>query len=50
MGIELDRETRTITREDIAAIVGHLIDCNGGLHPRTTSTTWATAASAPSAS
>ena len=24
MGIELDRESRTITREDIAAIVGHL--------------------------
>jgi DNA-directed RNA polymerase subunit beta len=33
MGIELDRESRTITREDIAAIVGHLIECNRGLHP-----------------
>jgi DNA-directed RNA polymerase subunit beta len=32
MGIELDRESRTITREDIAAIVGHLIECNRGLH------------------
>ena len=27
MGIELPREGRTITREDIAAIVGHLIEC-----------------------
>jgi DNA-directed RNA polymerase subunit beta len=34
MGIELPREQRTITREDIAAIVGHLIECNRGLHPR----------------
>jgi DNA-directed RNA polymerase subunit beta len=34
MGIELDRESRTITREDIAAIVGHLIESNRGLHPR----------------
>ncbi|NJD28796.1 MAG: DNA-directed RNA polymerase subunit beta [Chloroflexi bacterium] len=34
MGIELDRDSRTITREDIAAIVGHLIECNRGLHPR----------------
>jgi DNA-directed RNA polymerase subunit beta len=34
MGIELDRESRTITREDIAAIVGHLIECNRGLHPK----------------
>ena len=24
----------TITREDIAAIVGHLIECNRGLHPK----------------
>ena len=32
MGIELDRESRTITREDIAAIVGHLVECNRGLH------------------
>jgi DNA-directed RNA polymerase subunit beta len=32
MGIELPRDTRTITREDIAAIVGHLIECNRGLH------------------
>ena len=32
MGIELDRESRTITREDIASIVGHLIECNRGLH------------------
>jgi len=28
MGIELQREERTITREDIAAIVGHLIELN----------------------
>src|SRR5438093_2218048 len=34
MGIELDRESRTITREAIAAIVGHLIECNRGLHPK----------------
>jgi DNA-directed RNA polymerase subunit beta len=34
MGIELDRESRTITREDIAAIVGHLIECNRTLHPK----------------
>jgi DNA-directed RNA polymerase subunit beta len=34
MGIELLREQRTITREDIAAIVGHLIECNRGLHPK----------------
>ena len=34
MGIELPREGRTITREDIAAIVGHLIECNRGLHPK----------------
>jgi DNA-directed RNA polymerase subunit beta len=34
MGIELPREQRTITREDIAAIVGHLVECNRGLHPR----------------
>ena len=27
-------EQRTITREDIAAIVGHLIECNRGLHPK----------------
>src|SRR3954463_3214799 len=32
MGIELPREGRTITREDIAAIVGHLIESNRGLH------------------
>ena len=50
MGIELPREGRTITREDIAAIVGHLIESNRGLHPRTTSTTSATGASAPTAS
>jgi DNA-directed RNA polymerase subunit beta len=31
MGIELPREQRTITREDIAAIVGHLIELNRGL-------------------
>jgi DNA-directed RNA polymerase subunit beta len=30
MGIELDREQRIITREDIAAIVGHLIELNRG--------------------
>jgi DNA-directed RNA polymerase subunit beta len=34
MGIELPREGRTISREDIAAIVGHLIESNRGLHPR----------------
>src|SRR5213075_618662 len=32
LGIELPREQRTITREDIAAIVGHLIESNRGLH------------------
>src|SRR6187397_2331962 len=32
MGIELPREQRTITREDIAAIVGNLIESNRGLH------------------
>jgi DNA-directed RNA polymerase subunit beta len=31
MGISLPREERTITREDIAAIVGHLIELNNGL-------------------
>jgi DNA-directed RNA polymerase subunit beta len=31
MGVELLREQRTITREDIAAIVGHLIELNRGL-------------------
>ena len=51
MGIELPREQRTITREDIAAIVGHLIERNRGLaSARTTSTTSATAASGPTAS
>ena len=34
MGLELEREQRTITKEDIAAIVGHLIECNRGLHPK----------------
>src|SRR5919199_787135 len=34
MGIELPVDQRTITREDIAAIVGHLIECNRGLHPK----------------
>ena len=34
MGIELPREGRTITREDIAAIVGHLIELNRGLGPK----------------
>jgi DNA-directed RNA polymerase subunit beta len=34
MGLELPSEGRTISREDIAAIVGHLIECNRGLHPR----------------
>ena len=34
MGPELEREQRTITKEDIAAIVGHLIECNRGLHPK----------------
>ncbi|MDQ3554493.1 MAG: DNA-directed RNA polymerase subunit beta, partial [Chloroflexota bacterium] len=30
MGIDLPRDERTITRQDIAAIVGHLIDLNNG--------------------
>ena len=34
MGIELLRDQRTITREDIASIVGHLIESNRGLHPK----------------
>ncbi|MHB8399089.1 MAG: DNA-directed RNA polymerase subunit beta [Candidatus Limnocylindrales bacterium] len=34
LGIELPREQRTITKEDIAAIVGHLIECNRGLHQK----------------
>ena len=34
LGAELPRDGRTITREDIAAIVGHLIECNRGLHPK----------------
>ena len=34
MGIELPREQRTITREDMAAIIGHLIECNRGLHAK----------------
>ncbi len=34
MGLTLEREQRTITKEDIAAIVGHLIECNRGLHPK----------------
>ncbi|HVA86468.1 MAG TPA: DNA-directed RNA polymerase subunit beta [Candidatus Saccharimonadales bacterium] len=34
MGIELQVDQRTITREDIAGIVGHLIECNRGLHPK----------------
>ena len=34
LGIELPREQRTITREDIASIVGHLIESNRGLHPK----------------
>ena len=34
LSVELPREGRTITREDIAAIVGQLIECNRGLHPK----------------
>jgi DNA-directed RNA polymerase subunit beta len=34
MSIELPREERTITREDIAAIVGYLIEANRGLHQK----------------
>ena len=34
MDMELPREQRTITREDIAAIVGHLIESNRGLHAK----------------
>src|SRR3954447_3059267 len=30
LGVELPRDGRTITREDIAAIVGHLVECNRG--------------------
>ena len=48
MGISLPTE-RTISREDIAAIVGHLIELQRPRQP-TTSTTSATAASAPTAS
>ena len=49
MGINLPTE-RTISKEDIAAIVGHLIELNNGIGRATTSTTSATAASAPTAS
>src|SRR5918998_658710 len=31
MGIDLARDHRTITKEDIAAIVGHLVELNNGL-------------------
>jgi len=34
MGIELPAEQRTITREDMAAIVGYLIEANRGQHPK----------------
>jgi DNA-directed RNA polymerase subunit beta len=34
LGVELQRDGRTITREDIAAIVGRLIESDRGLHPR----------------
>src|SRR5437762_2982497 len=34
MGIELPRDQRTITKEDIAAIVGNLIESNRGLPPK----------------
>ena len=34
MGIELPFEQRTISREDIAAIVGYLIEANRGQHPK----------------
>src|ERR687888_1215489 len=34
VGIELPRTERTITREDVGAIVGHLIECNRGMHPK----------------
>jgi DNA-directed RNA polymerase subunit beta len=34
MGITLSRNERLITREDVAAIIGRLIECNRGLHPR----------------
>ena len=44
------RTERTISKEDIAAIVGQMIELNNGNGRATTSTTWATAASAPSAS
>ena len=50
MGIELPREQRTITREDIAAIVGHLIESNRGLHPKDDIDHLGNRASAPTAS
>ena len=34
MEVEIDPEGRTITREDIAAIIGYLIEANRGLHPK----------------
>ncbi len=34
LNVELPVDGRTITREDIASIVGHLIECNRGLHPK----------------
>ncbi|MEK6721860.1 MAG: DNA-directed RNA polymerase subunit beta [Chloroflexota bacterium] len=34
LSVELPVDGRTITREDIASIVGHLIECNRGLHPK----------------
>ncbi|HXG39571.1 MAG TPA: DNA-directed RNA polymerase subunit beta [Candidatus Limnocylindrales bacterium] len=34
LGISLPREQRTISKEDVAAIVGYLIEANRGLHQR----------------
>ncbi|MER3417733.1 MAG: DNA-directed RNA polymerase subunit beta [Chloroflexota bacterium] len=34
MGIELPRDARTISKEDLAAIVGYLIEANRGLHQK----------------
>ena len=50
-GGENPRESRVISRNDIVAIIGKLIELNNGRgEPATTSTTSATGASAPTAS
>jgi DNA-directed RNA polymerase subunit beta len=40
MGIELQRDERTITKEDIAAIVGHLIELNAEGHKPVSERHW----------